>query len=112
MNKKSLADFDKLEKQLKARNTSHLGTSGFSSLHLQSRVSCQDILKANDQAQLKKNLSSIEDSAVYVYGKRVSLRMWKRLDFNGNNIVSLAEAGSCCFPKLGCVPFSGWQNGE
>ncbi|CAE7651185.1 unnamed protein product [Symbiodinium pilosum] len=49
VNKKSLADFDKLEKQLK------------------------DILKANDQAQLKK--------------------MWKRLDFNGNNIVSLAEVG-------------------
>ncbi|CAE7925935.1 unnamed protein product [Symbiodinium sp. KB8] len=49
VNKKSLADFDKLEKELK------------------------DVLKANDQAQLKK--------------------MWKRLDFNGNNIVSLAEVG-------------------
>lgn len=61
--KKTLADFDKLEKEIK------------------------DIVKANDQAKLSK--------------------MWKRLDFNGNNIVSLAEVDKMVneqFPLLNHKP--------
>lgn len=63
MQKKTLADFDKLEKEIK------------------------DIVKANDQAKLSK--------------------MWKRLDFNGNNIVSLAEVDKMVneqFPLLNHKP--------
>jgi len=61
--KKTLAEFDKLEKEIK------------------------DILKANDQGKLSK--------------------MWKRLDFNGNNIVSLAEVDKLAneqFPLLNHKP--------
>ncbi|CAJ1407825.1 unnamed protein product [Effrenium voratum] len=63
VNKKTMADFDKLEKEFK------------------------DMLKANDQAKLAK--------------------LWKRLDFNGNHIVSLSEVDKMVteqFPLLNHKP--------
>ena len=51
-------------------------------------------MKANDQAKLSKIFAcSCWNIKCFIKVCFAELRMWKRLDFNGNNIVSLAEAG-------------------